>query len=154
MTDTQRKSISTIILSLLLTFTLSLVLGCKINEKVSDKTLQPADFAKVEELLNLKDERVVMLDVRRPDRFQKEHIEGAFNIYMPQIRRRERLLTGSPIIIVYSSGEVRDYLSTAACKRLLSLGYGNVYDYRGGIKDWLKKDGPTDSTAIMADLAE
>ncbi|QDU34353.1 molybdopterin biosynthesis protein MoeB [Poriferisphaera corsica] len=154
MTALIRKSSSLTTLTLFLALILLLIPGCKMNQKVSDKTLQPADFAKVEELLAMPEQRIVMLDVRRPDRFQKEHIDGAFNIYMPQIRRRERLLTGDPIIIVYSSGEVRDYLSTAACKRLLSLGYGSVYDYRGGLKDWLKQEGATTSTTVMADLAE
>ncbi|QQE12342.1 rhodanese-like domain-containing protein [Planctomycetota bacterium] len=149
-----KRSTFTIFSITFMSLTLVLVAGCTLNKKVSDKTLMFADFAKVEELTSQEEERVVILDVRNFEKFQDKHIEGAFNIYTPNIRRREQLLLGEPIIIVYSSGEVRDNLSTAACKRLLNLGYGNVYNYRAGLKDWVKNEGKTEVTELMADLAE
>ncbi|WP_432797267.1 rhodanese-like domain-containing protein [Poriferisphaera sp. WC338] len=117
--------------------------GCNTAHKVSDKDMQLADFDIVQELNTRKDTRTVMIDVRSQRLFQKEHIKDAFHIYLPHLKKRDRLLAGDPMIIVYSSGEVHDLLATAACKKLLDLGYVNVYNYRGGLKDWIKNGGET-----------
>ena len=146
----QSKSFrSTVIAVLLAVFVLTSFPACKSQNKTSDKDLQLAKFDTVKVLMDDDSMRTVILDVRRPELFQKEHIEGAFNIYMPYLRRRERLLAGDPNIIVYSSGEVDDLLATAACKKLLDLGYSNIYNYRSGLKDWKKKDGSLTSITVQ-----
>ena len=127
--------------------------GCESQRKISDKNMQLADFQMVQDLVASKDIRTVVVDVSSPPRFQQEHIKGAFNIHMPLLSKRDRLLAGKPNIVVYSSGELNDNLSTGAAKRLLNLGYVNVYNYRGGLKDWVKNGGGTSSLMVEPSVA-
>ena len=77
----------------------------------------------------------VVVDVRKPEAYAAGHIPGAINIYLPEIKAADPRLGSAKQIVVYgASGD--DPLSTAAAKRLMSLGYQNVYDFKGGVSDW------------------
>jgi rhodanese-related sulfurtransferase len=77
----------------------------------------------------------VLVDVRKPETYRAGHIEGAINLFLPQIVAGDPLLADSKRIIVYAGGWT-DPLSTAAAKRMLALGYVNVEEFKGGVEVW------------------
>ena len=75
------------------------------------------------------------LDTREPADFAAGHIPGALNIPLPELDRRDPRLAEATRILVYAQG-YDSPLSPAAAKKLISLGYQNVYDFRGGAELW------------------
>lgn len=116
----------------LLCLTLAAIAGCD-KVKVSDESIQTLREAEVIEALT--QPQVVLVDVRKPEHFAKGHLPGAINIYLPQMRESDARLASAKQIIVYASGWT-DPLSPAAAKKLMALGYQNVYEFKGGIEVW------------------
>lgn len=84
--------------------------------------------------------KVLWLDPRSPARFAEGHVPQATNIPFPDIEpTHEATCRGFDLFIVYDT-DYDDVLSRAASKRLLELGYENVYSMLGGLKAW-KADG-------------
>ena len=79
-------------------------------------------------------EDLIILDVRTPGEFAASHIEGAINIANETIKgERPSLLPDlDATILVYCRSGAR---SAQASKKLLALGYTEVYDF-GGIINW------------------
>lgn len=76
----------------------------------------------------------ILLDVRTQEEFDQKHIEGAILIPDTEIatRAEDELTDKSQKIFVYCRSGNR---SKAATKKLIEMGYTNVYDF-GGINDW------------------
>ena len=108
------------------------IAGCQ-TVKISDKNIQEVTEKQVVEKSPSKS--FVLVDVRKPEHFQTGHIPGAINIYLPEIRESDERLADAKEIIVYGDGWT-DPLPTAGAKRLLSLKYGGVYLFRGGLEVW------------------
>ncbi len=92
--------------------------------------------------------RTLWLDPRLPDQFTREHLPGATNIPFPEIAKsHEATCKDFDLFIVYDS-DYDDVMAKAASKRLLELGYNEVFTIRGGVKAWqrdgLKVDKGTD----------
>jgi len=84
--------------------------------------------------------KVLWLDPRVEKDFNEGHIPQATNIPFPEIERtHEATCRGFAMYFVYDS-DFDDVMAKAAAKRLLELGYDNVYCMRGGLKAW-KSDG-------------
>jgi hypothetical protein len=84
--------------------------------------------------------KVLWLDPRVEKDFNEGHIPQATNIPFPEIERtHEATCRGFAMFFVYDS-DFDDVMAKAAAKRLLELGYDNVYCMRGGLKAW-KSDG-------------
>lgn len=83
----------------------------------------------------LSEDGTMIVDVRKPEQFAAGHIPNAINIYLPTIRSSDERLAGAKKIIVYGKGG-NDPLSQAATKRMLSLGYQGVEEYKGGMRVW------------------
>ena len=115
--------------------------GCGTTTRVSDESIERIEYERLQELLASPKERVVVVDVRTEDRFMKGHIPGAINIPLPSLRVDDPRLLDSTAIVVYA-GTWRDNLSAAAAKRLLTLGYDDVYDFRAGWEQWQDAAGP------------
>ena len=85
---------------------------------------------------------VKLIDVLSREHYQREHIKGA--ISMPVYRIREEaqdLFDKDDLIVVYCAS--RDcQASTSAAEEFISLGYSNVFDYKGGLKDYKKANLP------------
>lgn len=114
--------------------TLSVVApGCK--KQVSDNDIDVIGYKTLLQKLAPDAPYTVVVDVRRPEDFEKEHIPGAINIYLPDLRGNDPRLSRASNIVVYSEG-YSDILSPAAAKRLIALNYVNVFDYRGGLQSW------------------
>jgi rhodanese-related sulfurtransferase len=81
-------------------------------------------------------EKVVLVDVRSPEDYAKEHIAGAISIPLDSLDKTARsLLKSDEDIIVYCDSFVCS-ASTSASNMLTRLGYRNVRDYKGGIREW------------------
>ncbi|MCC7205270.1 MAG: rhodanese-like domain-containing protein [Phycisphaeraceae bacterium] len=114
---------------------LLLVVGCDTGSKINDKHLRNVSFNQVKALAELPDHPAVLLDARAPKDFQRGHLPGAVNCYLPDIHEGDKKLEDAKYLIVYGDGW-QDTLAPAAAKRLLSYGYDGVYLFRGGVTLW------------------
>ncbi len=85
-----------------------------------------------------------LIDVRSREDYVKEHIGGAIHIPLEEIERARELLKPSDNIITYCESFVCSASSSAAVK-LMRMGFGNVRDYKGGLREWKMNDLPTES---------
>jgi 3-mercaptopyruvate sulfurtransferase SseA len=84
--------------------------------------------------------KVLWLDPRSPKLYAEGHIPQAENIPFPDIERTHEVsCRGYAMFIVYDT-DYDDVMSKAAAKRLIELGYKDVYSMLGGLKAW-KADG-------------
>jgi len=77
----------------------------------------------------------LIIDVLSAQSYQKVRIKGAVNIPLQQLRKQAAKLDKKRKIVVYCAG-YQCSASTQAAKMLGRLGFQNVYDYKGGIKEW------------------
>ncbi len=79
-------------------------------------------------------EDIIILDVRTQEEFDEGHIDNAIVIPVDDIEKDAENVIGEKDkkILVYCRSGKR---SLAACKKLLKLGYTNIFDF-GGIIDW------------------
>lgn len=127
-------------LLLMLALFLPLV-GCDSAQRISDEDLRVIDTVSLQEIRQ--EPGVVLVDVRTPEAYQQGHLAGAINIPLPEMRQQDRRLAEAQRIVVYGR-DVEGVLSAAAAKKLTSLGYSNVYDYRPGFADWQKQGLPVE----------
>jgi phage shock protein E len=74
----------------------------------------------------------VLIDVRTPEEFAGEHIDGAININVEEIHQRlSEIPTDKPIVVYCRSGN----RSAQAAQVLDTNGFANIYDL-GGITAW------------------
>ena len=100
-------------------------------------TLTPDEFARV-----IKQENVVLVDVRTPEEFADGHIAGAVNIDWCDstfARQAATELDKSKTLALYCKAGRRSH---AAAGKLYSMGYENIVELSGGIEAWqvAKKD--------------
>lgn len=84
--------------------------------------------------------RGVFVDPRMPKQFEEGHIPDAINLPLPEMEESAAtVLAGYDIIIVYDA-DYSDLMARAGSKRLLALGFTDVFTLEGGLKAW-KKEG-------------
>lgn len=77
-----------------------------------------------------------LVDVLDKEHFQKEHIKGAISLPVNEIEKKAaKILKKSETIVVYCAS-FDCQASTKASEKLLSMGYKDVLDYKGGLKDY------------------
>jgi len=88
-------------------------------------------------------ERLVVLDVREPDEYQRGHLPGAISIPRGVIEGQAPQLLRDPgaEIVVYCASGMR---SALAADTLQQMGYGNLHSMAGGFRDWSQIGGPVD----------
>jgi len=74
-----------------------------------------------------------LVDVREPDEFALDHIEGAANIPLDELRQRLAELPRDQKIVVYCAVGQRAY---AAARILVQNGFSEVYNLSGGLKTY------------------
>lgn len=82
---------------------------------------------------------LLVLDVRPRAAYEAGHMPGAINVPVNGLYEADPQLSTARRIVVYGDGWIgqeEDLLSWVAATKLLTLGYRNVYDYRGGLKLW------------------
>ena len=90
-------------------------------------------------------EKFVLVDARSSEDYGKNHLPGALSVPVENIRDYAGRLDKKEEIITYC-GSFQCPASTAAAKELMSLGFKNVLDYKGGIKEWTENHYPTESS--------
>jgi len=116
---------------------LSVMLGCQDGIKTSDADVNPIQRSELDQFMA--EPGTVLLDVRKPEAFTAGHIPGAINMPFTSLRQDTRL-TNADRIVVYGGGW-RDPLPVAGAKRLIQLGYTNVYEFKGGTELWVDSGG-------------
>ncbi len=140
--------VSTRRLPLLLLALLTLAPGVACTRSTSDRDLVYKRPSELVELANTPTgafgsgsvPKVLWLDPRSEKDFNAGHIPQSTSIPFPEIERtHEATCRGFEMFIVYDT-DYDDVMSKAASKRLIELGYKNVYSMLGGLKAW-KADG-------------
>ena len=90
----------------------------------------------------LENDEVILIEVLDKEDFNKSHIAGAINIPLKQIgtEANQRFSEDDEIVVYCSDSDCS--ASPTAAKKLDSLGFKNVYDYKGGKKEWKEADLP------------
>lgn len=85
----------------------------------------------------ISEKKAVVIDVLSEESFQKDHIESAVNIPLGKIENdAEKIIPDkSKTVVTYCSGYLCS-ASVSAAKKLKSLGYQDVLDYKGGLSEW------------------
>lgn len=77
-----------------------------------------------------------LVDVLDREHFAKEHIKGAISMPVSEIEKKAaKLLKKDETIVVYCASFTCE-ASTFAAEKLISMGYKDVLDYKGGLKDY------------------
>jgi rhodanese-related sulfurtransferase len=102
----------------------------------------------LDELLKLMSsgKKYKLVDVLDADHYAKAHIKGAISIPLAELRQKaEALLPKEETIVIYCAS-FSCPASTTAAKILMSLGYPNVVDYKGGIKEYAEAKLPLEGS--------
>lgn len=101
------------------------------------------------------EEEFVLIDVLPPEEFQKEHIPGAINIPLEELRTRAKTdLSKNQRIVVYGRTH-DDPSSNDAALILEELNFRKVADFDGGIEAWKRAGFLTEGEdpEIMGEMA-
>lgn len=80
-------------------------------------------------------ERFRLLDVRAGEEYRKEHIKGAASLPLDSLEKAKQLFKAVDAIIVYCDSFVCS-ASTSAAKTLSKMGFTDVRDFKGGLREW------------------
>lgn len=100
------------------------------------------------ELLEIikKNKAVIIVDVLDRSSYQKEHIKEAISIPLSELAESAaKCLPNKNSTIVVYCGSFECSASTKAAEALMSMGYLNVMDYKGGLKDYREAHLPMES---------
>ena len=91
--------------------------------------------------------KIVILDNRPADEFEKEHIPGSVRLNSDDLLENSKLaasagLQKDDVIVNYCNGE-KCWRSPAVSVMLQDLGYTNINWLRYGLPEWIKKGYPT-----------
>ena len=119
---------------------LSLAAGCEFSNQTSDLDIESVPLGQLRRMIDgegewRKKSPTVLVDVRSATQFKEGHIPVAINIPIKELTTADPRLSGAYNIVVHAFGWT-DALSGAAFKKLITLGYQNVYDFRGGLEAW------------------
>ena len=106
----------------------SILLICFLITACGDKLYETIDTNRAIDIIN---NGAVLIDVRTPDEFSREHITNAVNIPLDQIDSVSYDL--STPIIFYCKTWLR---SKEAVEKLSEMGYNNLYNLDGGLLNW------------------
>ena len=124
-----------ILISVILIFTVGLIIGCEGNSDMQDEkvTYEQITAKEAKEIMDNKTGYLI-LDVRTEEEYVSGHIENAILIpdYEIETRAESELTDKEQMILVYCRSGRR---SKGAAEKLAELGYRNVKEF-GGIIDW------------------
>ena len=107
--------------------------ACNESKKVTIQNIEQEEFAK------LNTEQIQLLDVRTPDEVNQGIIKGAItvNFYDEDFAKKatSKFDKEKPLYIYCAAGG----RSSKASSQLVLEGFRDVYNLRGGYKEWIKK---------------
>lgn len=77
----------------------------------------------------------VLIDVRSIKDYNEGHLPAAISIPLPELTGGDARLMNAKKIFVYDRGML-DGRATAAVKKMLVMGYSEVYEIQGGFRLW------------------
>ncbi len=80
--------------------------------------------------------RTILIDVRDKEEYEAEHIKGAISIPIGELSMRADKNFGKDDELIVCCGSFECPASTKAATLLSDMGFDNVLDYKGGLKDW------------------
>ncbi len=80
-------------------------------------------------------EDILVIDVLSEESYRNRHLPGALNIPYKEIARRKDEIDADKEVIVYCNDK-ECTASPIAAKKLVKLGFKNVKDFEGGLKEW------------------
>lgn len=107
------------------------ITGCA-KDSVKEAISSNSKTVTSSEASSLIKEGAILVDVRTKEEYDEKHITGAVNIPLSEIEEGNIDYDKSTTIIVYCRSGAR---SSNAAKKLIALGYTNVYDL-GSINNW------------------
>ncbi len=126
---------------MVMAFALALVAGCG-GSKTATRIQQvtPADAYQLVQQ-HQGDANFVILDIRTPQEFVAGHIQGAVNVdfYAPDFKQQLDQLPKDKVYFVYCNSGNR---SGQAMPMFRELGFGEVYELKGGIQAWYQAGYP------------
>lgn len=91
-------------------------------------------------------EKFKLVDVLDGAHYEKEHIKGAISLPVNDIdKKAEKMLKKDETILVYCAS-FECMASTNAAEKLKAMGYKNVLDYKGGLKDYKEANLPIEGS--------
>ncbi len=121
------------IFGLLLPLACGLAGGCDAERQVSDSDVK---FAVEDEYTAATMGGMgVLVDVRSIKDYNEGHLPAAISIPLPDLVGSDPRLVNAKKIFVYDRGML-DGRATAAVKKMLVLGYEEVYEIQGGYRLW------------------
>ena len=91
-----------------------------------------------------------LVDALPRESYAKEHIQTAISLPVDEIEKEAaKVLKKEDLIITYC-GSFECPVSTKAAEKLISLGYQNVLDYKGGLKDYKEAGLPLEGSLYGA----
>jgi rhodanese-related sulfurtransferase len=78
---------------------------------------------------------MMLLDIRSDKEYKQGHIPGAAHVPLSEIGERVKKLKKDKELVVYCQNGSR---SIWAIKRLMGMGYKNLYNLKGGYNAWKK----------------
>jgi rhodanese-related sulfurtransferase len=84
----------------------------------------------------MKAARFKLVDVFSRERYEKEHIKRAISLPVNEIEQKaSSVLCKNDLIVVYCAS-FECQASTRVAEKLMSMGFKNVLDYKGGLEDY------------------
>ncbi|NDJ61058.1 MAG: rhodanese-like domain-containing protein [Chloroflexi bacterium] len=81
----------------------------------------------------------VLVDVRTPGEYRDGHVPGAVNIPLEKLGARlSEVPQDKPVVLVCASGN----RSASAAEQLVTAGYSEVYNLKGGTMRWMMNGFP------------
>lgn len=78
--------------------------------------------------------KLTLVDVLPKDSYFREHIKGAISLPLAELEEEAAKVLRKDDLIVTYCASFACQASTKAAEKLVSLGYKNVLDYKGGLK--------------------
>ncbi len=104
---------------------------------------QPVHIMNIDDLVKLTKSNTsyVLVDARKRDQYDKEHLPGAVSIPLSTTDSYASKLNKDQLIVIYCE-DYKSPVSTDSAKEFMKLGFTNIWDYKGGIKEWKDKGYP------------
>ncbi|HTY45089.1 MAG TPA: rhodanese-like domain-containing protein [Patescibacteria group bacterium] len=103
----------------------------------------------LEELIHSR-KKFVLVDVLPADSYFREHIKGAISLPLEDIEQKAAGALRKDAQIVTYCASFECQASTKAAEKLIALGYSDVVDYKGGLKDYKEAKLPLEGSLYQA----
>ncbi|MHB0937227.1 MAG: rhodanese-like domain-containing protein [Armatimonadota bacterium] len=87
-------------------------------------------------------EPFILVNVLLHEDFEHIHIPGSINVPLPDLRELAPLLFGKDDQVIVYCSSFDCTASPTAAKILMQLGFSDVLDFAGGIKEWVETGQP------------